>query len=340
MPQDTSDTRWIDTMETLPEQLPPTTEDLHGVMGEVITLPKSLTSISEEQKIAEKAMEDAFPIDGINIEDVSVEDFVVHIYPSGLKFLDEHLVFIKNTPQLVVVGAHSGHGKSAFMGQMSIALGHHTNVAFFSLEMKRKALKRRMMSLLTQEPLSKFINNQIPVSRLKEANKLFSEIKLTIWDNFNSDINYICQQAYSFSRTRKVGLVVIDYLQLITGEKQDNRTYEIKNYMKKLKDLSEQLKCNILIGSQLNSKCIERGNAIRIKDGRGDYRPIALDEMAESMYIGRTSDVALFLSRHELFDKEQRQGEIDVILAKNRDGTIKSKVHNFYGKFCEIKDKL
>lgn len=94
----------------------------------------------------EQAVEDAFPSPFIRIQDISVEDLSVEPLSTGFKVLDDNLFLKEGRPELVVVGAGTSHGKSAFMLQLAANVSQKGPVPFFSLEMDERDIKARLLA--------------------------------------------------------------------------------------------------------------------------------------------------------------------------------------------------
>lgn len=223
---------------------------------------------------------------------------------------------------LIILGARPAMGKSALALNFAnqVAKRNEGAVAIFSLEMPSDSLMKRLMSSESQVLSNKLrdgkLNND-EMSRLYEAGNRLSERKIFIDDTSSIKVSQI------FSKCRKLksehetlSLVVIDYLQLITGTRSDSRQQEISDISRNLKILAKEMECPVIALSQLARKVEERN----------DHEP-QLSDLRESGSIEQDADIVMFLYRSSYYDKDQddQEDKIDVVdlsLAKHRNGGI------------------
>jgi replicative DNA helicase len=294
-----------------------------------------LNKLKQGELTPETALHEAFPSPFTKVSDVSIDNLQVEPLDTGLSVLNEHLVLKKDRPELVVVGAGTSHGKSAFMAQASASIAKSEPVFMFSLEMDERDIKARLLAPIAKTPLSDILGGKGNKSALKTAHSQLDHLQLYICCNGKRDVNYISQSAYDGAkRYGKPGLIVCDYLQLMRGPTKNTRTAEIAEILGTLKELAKGLKCPVLIGSQLNRECERRGKQIELKKGIGDYRPIKSDLM-DSGSIEHDADVIMFISRQYVYDRT-RPGEADFIIAKNRNGKLYNGILGFKGEYCSF----
>lgn len=286
----------------------------------------------------EQAVETAFPSPFVHVSRISVESLSVDPLQTGFRTLDDHLVLKKGRPELVVIGAGTSHGKSAFMLQVAGNVSKHTPVLVFSLEMDERDIKARLLAPRINTPLQKIMAGTLNANKLKAADREFDQMDLHLCTNGRRDIGYIQQIAYDFaSKVGAPGLIVLDYLQLMRGPTKNTRTAEIADILGNAKGLAKDLKCPVMIGSQLNRECERRGKRVEMDKGVGDYRPMNSDLM-DSGSIEHDADVILFITRQFQYDRT-RPNEADIRVTKNRGGKVFDATFTFSGEMCSFYDE-
>lgn len=222
---------------------------------------------------------------------------------------------------LIILAARPAMGKSALALNLAnqVAKRNDGAVAIFSLEMPSDSMMKRIMSCESQVQATKLRDGKLTneeMSRLYEAGTRLSERKLFIDDTSSIKVSQI------FSKCRKLkseydslSLIVIDYLQLITGSRPDSRQQEVSEISRNLKILAKEMECPVIALSQLSRKVEERT----------DHEP-QLSDLRESGSIEQDADIVMFLYREAYYEKdEQKQNETEVVdlsLAKHRNGAI------------------
>lgn len=299
-----------------------------------------MKAIKEGSLTPEAAIEAAFPSPFTAIKDISVDQLKVEPLATGFKFLDSRLVLKRNRPELIVVGARPGHGKSALLLQTAAFVSSMSGpVLFYSLEMDTRDLKARLVAPRIQRPLDKIMRGQISQKELHSASKAFESMQLNICANGRRNVGYLCQSALDFAKKTKPVLVVVDYIQKMTGTNNNTRTGEISEMLGQLKELAIKLGCPIFMASALNRNCEYRGKQTEVQKGagRGDYKPIVSD-LYESSAIEADADVILLLSRQYLHDRT-RPNEADISVAKNRNGKVGSEIFQYSGELCSFYER-
>lgn len=222
---------------------------------------------------------------------------------------------------LIILAARPAMGKSALALNFAnqVAKRNEGAVAIFSLEMPSDSMMKRLMSSESQVFSNKLRDgkmNSDEMSRLYEAGSRLSERKIFIDDTSSIKVSQI------FSKCRKlknehesISLVVIDYLQLITGTRADSRQQEVSDISRNLKILAKEMSCPVIALSQL-SREVEK---------RTDHKP-QLSDLRESGSIEQDADIVMFLYRKNYYDSEKESTEqtevVDLSLAKHRNGGI------------------
>lgn len=260
---------------------------------------------------------------------------------SGFRDLDNMTAGFQET-DLIIIGARPSVGKTAFALNVSnnAAAGpnnpHGDVVAIFSMEMKKKLLLRRMASSLANIDAQILRTGNLSNEdwrKLSMAMGTLSNMDLKIFDRSGIDVQYIGKKLRALKRRypgRRI-LVMIDYLQLIQGDKvhRGNRQAEVSEISRQLKIMAGDLKVCIIALSQL-SRGLEQ---------RQDKRPM-MSDLRESGSIEQDADIVGFLFREDYYDKEtENQNIIEIILAKQRNGPIGTIPLAFikeFGKFVNI----
>ncbi len=261
--------------------------------------------------------------------------------PTGFRDLDNITTGL-HPDQLVILAARPAVGKTAFVLNIAQNVGtkQKKTVAIFSLEMGAESLVDRMLaaegmvdshSLRTGQLTDQDWNN------VTIAQGALAEAPIYIDDTPGIKITEIRARSRKLSQEVDggLGLIVIDYLQLITGTKPENRQQEVSDISRQLKILAKELKVPVIALSQL-SRGVEQ---------RQDKRPV-LSDIRESGSIEQDADIVAFLYRDDYYRKECDDAEeavedntIEVILEKNRAGargTVKLMFQKEYNKFSSI----
>jgi len=199
----------------------------------------------------------------------------------------------------------------------SVALKTKKSVVIFSLEMSRQQLALRLLSS-TAEIDNKILMtgrlSQTDWSKLIEAGAALSEVKMFINDNpmmTVADMNAQCR------RVDNLGLIVIDYLQLMTGSGSKKSGFTSENRVNVMSDISRMIK---VMAKELNVPVIALSQLSRDSEKRAEKRPM-LSDLRESGSIEQDADIVLGLYREEYFDDETENGNIaELIILKNRRG--------------------
>jgi replicative DNA helicase len=236
--------------------------------------------------------------------------------PTGFHELDT-LTSGLQASALYVLGARPSVGKTALaLGVTShIALHQHKPVLAFSLEMSQRELGARLIcaqARLDSKRVRSGALTEQDWAKIAHATAAIGQAPLWIDDNPNLTIMEIRAKARRLqSRTGPLGLIVIDYLQLMTGRSTaENRQVEVAEISRGLKLLARELDCPILALSQLS----------RSLESRGDKRPM-LSDLKESGALEQDADVVLFLYRDEIYNPDTRdKGIAELNIAKHRNG--------------------
>lgn len=254
---------------------------------------------------------------------------------TGFKDLDKMTSGLQPA-DLIIVAARPSMGKTAFAMNIAenVALKSDKTVAVFSMEMPGDALALRMLSSLGRIDQSKVRTGQLDDEdwpRLTSGMAMLSNANMYIDDSPGlspSDVRARCRR---LSRKNEIGLVVIDYLQLmqIPG-RSDNRTAEISEISRSLKMLAKELNAPVVALSQLN----------RSLEQRTDKRPI-MSDLRESGAIEQDADVIAFIYRDEYYNEDSPdKGIAEVIIGKQRNGPTGRMKLTFLGQYTRFENYI
>ena len=250
------------------------------------------------------------------LSELAASDSAVPGLSTGLKDLDRAISGL-NKSDLILLAARPGMGKTSFALNvaLNVAKAVHKTVAVFSLEMSREQLATR---LLASEALVE--NNRLKTGALREtdwekiagAATILNKVDIRIDDNpmlSVADMNAKCR------RLDDLGLVVIDYLQLMTSA--GGKGYAGENRQQVVSDISRMLK---IMAKELNVPVICLSQLSRASEKRDDKRPM-LSDLRESGAIEQDADIVLFLYRDDYYNEDSEKHNIaECIVAKNRHG--------------------
>lgn len=271
--------------------------------------------------------------------------------PTGFKSLDKCTHGLQDT-DLIILAARPSVGKTAFAANIGVEAGKEFNrvwvkgtvkksVAFFSLEMSKSQLIERMVSCESEIWLENIKSGNVNEEQLRQiyltADYITNNLPIYIDDTAALNIIQLRAKCRRLKNKNSLGMIIIDYLQLMSGvdTKNSNREQEISRISRDLKGLAKELQVPIIALSQLSRKVEDRK--------KGEQIP-QLSDLRESGAIEQDADMVMFLYRPEYYDitanemGESTKGETYVKIAKHRNGsleTIKLKALLHIQKFIE-----
>lgn len=308
----------------------------------IATAEKALVDINEHSnRSGFRKISDVLKVNYENLELRSQQTSDVTGLPTGFRDLDRITTGL-HPDQLIILAARPAVGKTAFVLNIAQNVGTKQNrpVAIFSLEMGAESLVDRMLaaegmvdshSLRTGQLTDQDWNN------VTIAQGALADAPIYIDDTPGIKITEIRARSRKLSQEvdNGLGLIVIDYLQLISGTRPENRQQEVSEISRQLKILAKELKVPVIALSQL-SRGVEQ---------RQDKRPV-LSDIRESGSIEQDADIVAFLYRDDYYRREGEEAEeivedntVEVILEKNRAGargTVKLMFQKEYNKFSSI----
>lgn len=237
--------------------------------------------------------------------------------PTGFIDLDYKTAGLHGS-ELILVAARPAMGKSAFALNIATnaALRGNTPVAIFSLEMSKEQLVNRILCSEAMVDSNKVRTGKLEDEdwgKLAEAIGPLSETGIYIDDTPGISVMEIRAKCRKLKLEKNIGLVVIDYLQLVQGSNKRNssREQEISEISRSLKILAKELNVPVIALSQL-SRAVEQ---------RPDHRPM-LSDLRESGAIEQDADIVMFLYRDDYYNEDSEKKNVaEVIIAKHRGGS-------------------
>ena len=252
---------------------------------------------------------------------------------SGFKNLDL-ITYGFQPSDLIIIAGRPGMGKTAFCLNIltSIVKTYKLPVVFFSLEMGKEQLMYRVLSNETKIPNTNLKTGNISKEewiKLSNAIKKFSSLPIFIDDTTNISIQTIRVQLKKilFEQT-KIGLVIIDYLQLMQNSKSkiENRVQELSQITRSLKSIAREFNIPVIALSQLS----------RNVETRINKRPL-LSDLRESGSIEQDADLVLMLFRENYYNFKKEQEDLaEIIVAKHRNGPIGTIQLKFDAEFIKF----
>ncbi len=279
------------------------------------------------------------------IEDLRTRQDEITGVPTGFHVLD-HITYGWQPSDLIVLAARPSVGKTAFALNLARNAALHptkpTTVGFFSLEMSAGQLVQRILSAESEIWLEKIARGRLEEHEMKQLYKKgierLASAPIHIDDTAALNIFELRAKCRRLKNKHNVGLIIIDYLQLMSGageNRNSNREQEISRISRDLKGLAKELQIPIIALSQLSREVEKRKE--------GNKMP-QLSDLRESGAIEQDADLVMFLYRPEYYDitanemGESNKGETHVRIAKHRNGqldTIKLKALLHIQKFVE-----
>ena len=268
------------------------------------------------------------------LTELSQSDSMIPGLSTGLRDLDTKINGL-NKSDLLLVAARPAMGKSAFALNiaMNVAKKYKKTVAVFNLEMSREQLAMRLLASESFIDMQKLATGKLSDEewgKLCMASAALSQTDIRIDDNPSvtvADINAKCR------RLDNLGLVVIDYLQLMQGsgygKASENRVTVVGEISRSLKIMAKELNIPVICLSQLS----------RAVEGRTDKRPI-LSDLRESGAIEQDADSVMFLYRDEYYNENtEDKGLAECIVAKNRHGETGTVKLQWFGPYQTFADR-
>lgn len=238
--------------------------------------------------------------------------------PTGFYDLDRLTNGGLRPGQLVIAGARPGQGKTTLALDLlrHAALREGKTALMFSLEMSNREVTQRILSAESQVPFVKMQRRELDShdwDAMTIATAPIDGAPLIVNDDPATTMVTIQATARRLAQQHDLGLIVVDYLQLLTsGGKSESRQQEVSGFSRQLKLLAKDLEVPVVAAAQLN----------RGVESRGDDATPRLSDLRESGSIEQDADIVMFIHRPDQKDPDgKRGGEADIIVAKHRGGS-------------------
>ncbi len=236
---------------------------------------------------------------------------------------------------LILIAARPSMGKTAFVLNIAehVVLKGNVTTAIFSLEMSKDQLVKRIMSMHSKVNSQSIRTGELSDEdwiKLVESAREIGNSNLIIDDTSSISIGELRSKCRKFKLEHNLGLVIIDYLQLMTGSKKnESRQQEISEISRSLKGIARELNVPVIALSQL-SRAVEQ---------RPDKRPM-LSDLRESGAIEQDADIVMFIYRDDYYNHDSEEAGIsEIIIGKQRNGptgTVKLAWQSQYTKFANL----
>ena len=264
--------------------------------------------------------------------------------PTGFYDLDTCLNGLQKS-DLIILAARPAMGKTSFALNIAqnVALRANVPVAIFSLEMSYDQLVQRMLCSEAEIDSQRVKTGDLSAKdweKIAVAGDRFAQSSIYIDDTAGVTITDLRAKCRRLCMTEKnLGLIVIDYLQLIEGTGREDRMQQISSISRGLKILAKELNVPIIALSQLS----------RAVEGRTDKRPM-LSDLRESGSIEQDADIVMFIYRDEYYksttddedmaEKAANKGEAEIIIAKHRNGPVANIKLLFQNNITKFKNPI
>lgn len=308
-------------------------DDVEDVLNEA---EKSILDVSSRKNSgAFKNIKDVLIEVYDNIEQLHQQNADVTGIPTGFRDLDRITSGFQPN-DLIIIAARPSVGKTAFALNVAqnVAVNTDENVAIFSLEMGAEQLVQRMLCAEGNIDAQRLRNGQLQAddwTKLTMAMGSLSNAGIYIDDTPGIRVADIRSKCRRLKQEHGLGLILIDYLQLIQGSinSRENRQQEVSEISRSLKGLARELNVPLIALSQLS----------RGVESRQDKRPM-MSDLRESGSIEQDADIVGFLYRDDYYDSEsEKQNIIEIIISKQRNGpvgTVELAFVKEYNKFVDL----
>ena len=328
-----------------------------AVLRNLIRVTESITndcylgneSVEELLEITEKKVFDIVQNRG-STDFVSIQDIVINAIESiesaskskgtvtgiatGFYDLDYKMAGLQPS-DLILIAARPSMGKTAFVLNIAeyVAVKSGITTAIFSLEMSKEQLVKRILAMNSKVDSQKMRSGELQDDdwiKLVESANSIGNSNLIIDDTPGISISELRSKCRKFKLEKNLGLIIIDYLQLMSGgKKAESRQQEISEISRSLKALAREINAPVIALSQL-SRAVEQ---------RPDKRPL-LSDLRESGAIEQDADVVMFIYRDDYYNHDSEEAGIsEIIIGKQRNGptgTVKLGWQSQYTKFVNL----
>lgn len=256
-------------------------------------------------------------------------DLSVKPLKTGFRAFERYKLLRANRPDLFVIGARPGNGKTSFLVQVlrNVAKSGAGYTYMFSLEMDGSQLMERALAAEANCAIDDLW--RLPEARRSAAEGRIGQENFYVDDQSGLDINTLRARVLDFNRRHKLAVVGVDYLQIVRGEGGDRRA-QIGSVAEGLKNLAKEIDCPVIALAQM-SREIEKRQALS-----KSARPV-MSDLQDCGLVENWADQILFLDGAGKRDPA-RAGQIDCYIAKNRHGSVGDFVLAFDGSRTQFAD--
>ena len=298
--------------------------EIAKLVGEQVGTPSEILEAAERKIYALRKGENRDSLEHIatvlykvfdRLNELAMSDSAIPGLSTGLRDLDTKINGL-NKSDLLLIAARPAMGKTSFALNigLNVAKKYSSTVAIFSLEMSREQLAMRLLSGESFVDSQKLMTGKLETeewSKLSMAATSLSQTDIRVDDN---PAVTVAEMNAKLRRVENLGLVIIDYLQLMTGsgygKQSDNRVQIVGDISRSLKIMAKELNVPVICLSQLS----------RAVESRQDKRPI-MSDLRESGAIEQDADAILFLYRDDYYNENSEEKNVaECIVATNRHG--------------------
>ena len=318
-----------------------------SIIEETFRNPEAQESLEFAEKMIfdisqQKTSQDIEPLTNVLLETVEKIEYRCNNkgsytgVPSGYHDLDNMTAGFQNS-DFIVLAARPSMGKTAFALNIAqnIAIRQNIPVIIFSLEMSKVQLAQRVVCAEAEIDAQRVRMGDLQINEWEKMGAKLNDLHaapLYIDDTAGVSVSDIRAKCRRFKmKNPNLGLILIDYLQLIEDRSSNDRNQQISSISRGLKSLARELDVPIIALSQLSRKV----------EDRTDKRPM-LSDLRESGAIEQDADVVMFIFREEYYDKEhpELKNKAQIIIAKQRNGPTGSFELIFQGSTTKFKNKV
>ncbi|MBU3190078.1 replicative DNA helicase [Clostridium bowmanii] len=250
--------------------------------------------------------------------------------PSGFPELDDKTAGFQKG-DMILIAARPSMGKTTFALNLAeyAALREGKNVAIFSLEMSKEQLAYKLLCSEANVDMSKLRHGNLEDKdweNIAKASGPLAAAKIFIDDTAGTSVMDMRSKCRKLKMEHGIDMIVIDYLQLMSGSNPESRQQEVSEISRSIKALAKEMQCPVIALSQLS----------RAPEQRADHRPM-LSDLRESGSIEQDADIVMFLYRDEYYDKETEDKNVaECIIAKQRNGPVGTVRLAWIGQFSKF----
>lgn len=294
---------------------------------------KKIFNISEKRNTSDfESMSTVLERGFLEIEKIYNNKGQINGVSSGFKDLDAKTSGFQSG-DMILVAARPSMGKTTFCLNIAqhAAIRDGKKVAFFSLEMSKEQLAYKLLCAEANVDMVKLRNGDLDDNDwecIARASGPLAAAGIYIDDTAGISIMEMRSKCRRLKMEHGIDLIIIDYLQLMSGSNPENRQQEVSEISRSIKALAKEMKCPVIALSQLS----------RAPEQRADHRPM-LSDLRESGSIEQDADIVMFLYREYYYSKDKEdESRAECILAKHRNGEVGTVNLAWIGRYSKFGD--